>query len=179
MRISMNRRHKEAALTTVLGLLAVAVVVCSGMGGESIAVAVVAFVLSMPVIHVGSLLVDCRYFAQRPMLSALIPPVVSLAIMISVAATQWPLRVTYALARNAFDAFAQRIRAGEQITTPARVGLFTIRHAELSRDGIVCLWTHPNSGGSNGFVQSPRDYVFFNLWSSVALDDRWQFISED
>ena len=73
----------------------------------------------------------------------------------------------------------QRVRTGEHIATPLRAGLFTIRSAYLSHDGIVCLWTHPHPGGSTGFVQCRRNYVPFNLWSIVRLDDRWQFISED
>jgi hypothetical protein len=109
----------------------------------------------------------------------LVAPVVCLSIIISVAATHWPLRVTYVLSRDAFDSLAQRVRAGEHIATPVRAGFFTVRRAELSHHGIVCLWTYPHPAGSTGFVQCRRDYVPFNLWSLIRLDDRWQFISED
>ena len=37
---------------------------------------------------------------------------------------------------------------------------------------VVCLWTRPHPAGSRGFVQCRRDYVPFNLWSSIPLDDR-------
>ena len=71
------------------------------------------------------------------------------------------------------------MRSGENLPMPQRAGIFTIRKAELSRDRIVCLWIAPNSGGNTGFVQCGQDYVPFNLWSLVKLDDRWQFITED
>ena len=163
----------------LLGLLALAQVFDSATGGEQVSVVLLAMVLSAPAIIVGSLLIGYRRHTQRRVLPALIASVLSLLIIISVAVTHWPLRVTYALSRGSFDALAKRIRAGELIATPLRVGLFRVQRAELSHHGIVCLWTQPHPDGSTGFVQCRRDYVPFNLWSLVKLDDHWQFISED
>ena len=163
----------------LLGLFAVAGILGSATGGEQVGVVLLAMVLSAAAIIVGSLLIGYRLHTQRRVLPALIASVLCFLIVISVAATHWPLRVTYVLSRGSFDALAQRIRAGERVITPMRAGLFSIRRAELSHHGIVCLWTKPHPGGSTGFVQCRRDYVPFNLWSIVKLDDGWQFISED
>ena len=175
----MKRPHIDAALISLCGLFAVAGILGSAGGIERVCVVLLAVVLSAATIIVGSLLIGYRRHTQRAVLTALTMPAICLAIIISVAATHWPLRLTYALSRDAFDAVAQRVRTGEHITTPVRVGLFSIRSAELSHHGIVCLWMHPHPGGSTGFVQCRRDYVPFNLWSIVRLDDRWQFIAED
>src|SRR6185437_13837347 len=161
----MKRHHIDAALISLCGLFAVAGILGSAGGIEQIGVVLLAIVLSAATIIVGSLLIGYRRHTQRATSPALTAPVMCLAVIISVAVTHWPLRVTYALSRDAFDAVAQRVRTGEHLPTPLRAGLFTIRSAELSHDGIVCLWTHPNPGGSAGFVQCRRDNVPFNLWS--------------
>ena len=55
-----------------------------------------------------------------------------------------------------------------------------IKRAELSRNGIVCLWTDPQPGGNAGLVQCDSDRAeSFNLFEQMRLDDRWQFIRED
>ncbi|MBI3415874.1 MAG: hypothetical protein HY043_11255 [Verrucomicrobia bacterium] len=175
----MKRHRIDAALMSLLGLLAIAGILISATGGEQVSVVLVAIVLSAAAIIVGSFLVGYRRHTKRRIAPALVASIVSLALIISVAVAHWPLRAAYALSRASFDAVAQRIRGGERIAMPMRSGLFTIRRAELSHQGIVCLWTHPNPSGSTGFVQCRRDYVPFNLWSIIRLDDRWQFISED
>jgi hypothetical protein len=102
-----------------------------------------------------------------------------LAIIASVVTVHWPLRARYVLSRSSLDQLAQNVRAGEPLVGPTRVGLFTIVEAEVNRHGIVCLWTDTNPSGKTGFVQCRPDYVPFNLWSMVSLDECWQFISED
>src|SRR5205807_2528160 len=97
----------------------------------------------------------------------------------SVAFSQWPLRVSYALSRPSFDALAKHVRAGDPIYVPRRAGLFAIRKAEISYSGVICLWTTVNPGGNTGFVQCGPDHIPLNLWSSISLDNQWQFISED
>lgn len=166
-------------MMSLLGLLAAAGVLHSATGGEQVGVVLLAVVLSAAIFIVSSLLIGYRRYTQRAVLPALIAPAVCLLGIISVAATHWPLRLAYAASRDAFDILAQRVRSGEHIATPVRAGFFTIHRAELSHHDIVCLWTHPLPNGSTGFVQCRRDYVPFNLWSLIRLDDRWQFISED
>jgi hypothetical protein len=174
----MKRHRIDATLVALCCLLALAAVLVSATGGEKVAVVLLAIVLGLAIIIVGSLLIGYRRHTQRRTLPAFIAPVLALGIIASVAATHWPLRVSYSVSRGAFDSIAQRVRAGEQVK-PQRVGLVMIRKAEVYHNGIVCLWTGLNPSGKTGFVQCGPDDVPFNLWSMVRLDARWQFISED
>jgi hypothetical protein len=175
----MKRHHIETILTIVLGLLALAAILYSATGGEQSRVVLVAVVVCLAAIIVSCVLVGYRCCSKRTVLPSLIAPLVCVFIITTVAVTYWPLRVTYTLSRDSFDSLAKRVRAGEVIATPVRAKFFTVRRAELSHQGIVCLWTYPDPAGSTGFVQCRRDDVPFNLWSLIRLDDRWQFISED
>jgi hypothetical protein len=102
-----------------------------------------------------------------------------LVVIASVVTLHWPLRARYILSRPALDQLAQDVRAGKVFVGPRRIGLFTIVEAEVNRHGIVCLWIDANPTGKTGLVQCTPDYVPFNLWSMVNLDQRWQFIAED
>ncbi len=93
--------------------------------------------------------------------------------------TSFPLRVGYRLSRSQINQAAARLLSGETLSTPCWVGSIRVKKAELSRNGIACLWTHPHPSGSSGFVKTAPDFVPFNLWSHTRIDDEWQFISED
>ncbi len=103
----------------------------------------------------------------------------TIAILLSVATSDWPLRTAYTLSRPSFERVAEHVRAGDEIDTPCLVGLFRIRKAEVYHNGVVCLWTEDDSAGPTGFVQCGSDDPPFNLWSHTRLDGCWQFISED
>ena len=99
--------------------------------------------------------------------------------LISIATTNWPLRVAYSVSRPSFDRVASQIRAGEAITTPCFVGMFRIQKAEINYTNTVCLWTDDDLAGHTGFVQCSPVAPPFNLWGHTGLDDSWQFITED
>ncbi len=103
----------------------------------------------------------------------------ALAMLLSVATSNWPLQAAYTLSRPSFDRVAAQVRAGDPPSTPCLIGLFRIRKAEVSHNGIVCLWTDDDPAGPTGFVQTGPDDLPFNLWSHTPLDNSWQFISED
>ncbi|WP_145286310.1 hypothetical protein [Pirellulimonas nuda] len=105
--------------------------------------------------------------------------VTTIAVLLSVATSNWPLRAAYALSRSSFDRVASEVRAGELPKTPCSIGFFRIRKAEVHHNGIVCLWTNDDPSGPTGFVETGTDDLPFNLWSHVSLDNSWQFISED
>ncbi len=119
---------------------------------------------------------------------ALIIATACIALMITVVATRWPLRLAFLASRSDFCAFAARLEAGYTLTRPERVGRFLIQKAEL-RNGRPCLWLDIDPAGFDGFVRNaPRaadrslqgpPNTLFNLWSAVRLDDDWAFISED
>jgi len=106
-------------------------------------------------------------------------PLVLAILLLLTSYTQWPMHVAFCLNRSSLDALSQRVLSGEKIATPVQAGTFRIASAELSPQGIVCLWTTPNPGGNTGFVQTPPGHVPFNLWSMTSLDAQWQFITED
>lgn len=105
--------------------------------------------------------------------------IASLALIASVVTMHWPLRASYLLSRPALDQLARDVQAGQPLPGPTRVGLFTIKQVEVSRQGIVCLWVDLNPAGKEGLVQCGPAHPPFNLWSMISLDDRWQYIAED
>ena len=163
----------------LLGALALVAVLHAATGGEPLAAMVWALALSGAAIAVSGHLVGDRRATKRPVWPVLGAAAVCLAAILSAAATYWPLRLAYGVSRGALERLAERVRAGERLALPVRAGIFRVRGAEISRHGVVCLWTHPDPAGSTGFVQCRRDDIPFNLGSLVRLDDRWQFISED
>ena len=103
----------------------------------------------------------------------------SVLVAISIVATQWPLRLAFRLSSGRFDAVASTIQNGNSVSTPFWIGPFKIKGAETNAHGIVCLWTDPTSGDHDGFVRTSPDFLPFNLWSSIRLTDKWQYITED
>jgi hypothetical protein len=105
----------------------------------------------------------------------------SLALVgaISVVTTDWPLHLSFALTRPAFQRLAERVRAGQQTDAPVRIGLFVIKQTEVSRQGTVCLWTQLDPSGNTGFVQCGANSVPLNLWSRIQLDEQWNLVAED
>lgn len=175
----MKPHHADILLVSVCWLTAAAAIYLSADGCEKVSMVLWATLCSTIITAVGSVLVLRRRRAQCSIQFAVTNALICVAIVISVAIWHWPLRACYGWSRSAFDSFAERVRAGERLRMPQRIGLFTIEKAEVSSDGIVCLWTMPDPAGSTGFVQCRQNYIPFNLWSVVRLDDRWQFISED
>ncbi len=104
-----------------------------------------------------------------------------IAVVLSAVLTAWPVRINYLVSRTGLDAIAARVQAGQRISVPVSAGMLTIRAAELSPKGVVCLWTDLNPGGRIGFVQcsAAEANIKFNLWSLVRLTPNWQFIAED
>jgi len=111
---------------------------------------------------------------------------VSLIMVVSIIAFNWPLRIAYAFSRPAFDRVAEQVIAGETLATPRRIGWFRIKRIDApgpAANGIdhhgLRLWTGVHPNGNTGFVQASPDNLQFNLWSQFSLDETWQFIAED
>ncbi|MEM1254052.1 MAG: hypothetical protein AAGI69_16595 [Cyanobacteria bacterium P01_H01_bin.21] len=111
---------------------------------------------------------------------------ISLVMVVSIMAFNWPLRIAYSFSRPAFDQVAAQVIAGETVATPRRIGWFRIKRIEapgpaangIDRHGLR-LWTGTHPNGNTGFVQAGPDNLKFNLWSHFRLDNTWQFIAED
>jgi hypothetical protein len=98
---------------------------------------------------------------------------------VSVFVYQWPLRMAYLLSQPAIEQVADDMRAGRPFHGPALVGAFRIERAEISPQGVPCLWMDLNPAGRTGLVQCSSYRPPFNLWSLTSLDERWQCITED
>ena len=167
---------------TMLAFPALPALVCVGhsaQGGERWLVVMATIALGMTTFFLACVHVLARLRGHRAWWPAFLSPAAGLLVIASVAVTHWPLRAAYVLSRPALDALGARVSSGERVPEPIRAGLFIVRAAELSRGRIVCLWTDLNPSGRIGFVRHPPNHVPFNLWSQIALDDDWQFISED
>ena len=102
-----------------------------------------------------------------------------IAVILSIATSNWPLMAAFNSSRHELERIAKEVRSGNAPSSTVTAGFFRIRKAEVAYNGVVCLWTNPNSSGNSGFVRFPRDNPPFNLWSHFRLDDNWQFITED
>ena len=143
--------------------------------GSFVAAFLVIFIIALPVIPV---LKSQKNFRQQV--------AVSLIMVVSIIAFNWPLRVAYAFSRPAFDRAAEQVMAGETIETPRHIGWFRIKRIDApgpAANGIdyhgLRLWTGVHPHGNIGFVQASPDNLQFNLWSHFKLDETWQFIAED
>ncbi len=106
--------------------------------------------------------------------------VTCVSIVLSVLTTNWPLRFRFELSRGAVEAIANRVEQGGQKMGPQRAGLLYLKSAEVNGAGQACLWTDLAPGGNSGFVRCrPGDRPKLNLWSSIAIDERWYFVAED
>lgn len=53
------------------------------------------------------------------------------------------LRVGYSFSKDRMNEAAARLHAGKRVATPCWVGVLRVKKAEIYRNGITCLWTHP------------------------------------
>jgi len=155
-------------------LFTVAAVLHSFTAGERFGVVLLVFALSIGIVLVAIAVAADRRFAGRRVLSGLVAAVLAVSVAVSVAWTNWPLKAAYAASRAALDGFARRVRVGERVDLPARVGLFRVHDSSVRRD-VVCLWTHNDSA----LVQAEPQTVPLAAWSWIHLDERWQFVTED
>jgi hypothetical protein len=172
-------RQNVIQLTFACASIAGIVIWLSASGTERVTVTLLAILACFPIGIIGALLVVWRDTHSLPASVMLLVPIVYVAIVLSAAFTQWPLRLAYACERGELESLAQRVRTGKRLALPQQVGPFKILAAELDRDDIVCLWTNLDRSGRTGLVQCGPDHARFDLWSIVDLDERWQLISED
>lgn len=136
------------------------------------------FVLGDIILMADAVLIAYLATARRGLLPLLITSTISLAIIVSVFFTSWPMRASFVASREALDVLAQGLRDQQRITIPARAGTLVVERAEL-RGGTVCLWTQLNKSGPTGFVQSPSPDLPVPAWSRIDLGGGWYFVTED
>ena len=98
--------------------------------------------------------------------------------------TQWPFRLAFLASQPSLDRLADRVGAGNPVTTPEWAGAFRIVGSDLNTmTGAVGLITDPNRGGRSGFERRgpapPGNGPFYNLSYDLKLTERWRYVEED
>jgi hypothetical protein len=103
--------------------------------------------------------------------------------------TLWPLRLAFLASTPALDGLADRVAAGQGVTSPEWACLFrVVGSAVESSNGNVGLIIDPDPSGRSGFVRvgaSPglpawgSGGPFYNLNLDMRLGDRWRYQRED
>lgn len=166
-------------IIVIYAIPALAIVAISAIMKSPLLVLIWGVFLGGFVVVVTSVLIGFSIKTRRKLAPSAASLLVYWLIFVSAAAVNWPFRLRFFLSRPSIERVAAQVTAGKSPTTPFRAGAFWIEQAELRRDGIVCLWTVPNPGGSTGFVHCRGETVPFNLFTCIDLDGRWRYIEED
>jgi len=76
---------------------------------------------------------------------------VCLALIVSCAAYDWPLRLRFAASRSAFEQAARDCLAGKPFKTPAWIGLYRVRRVFSEGSGTVGFQTGHSVVDPTGF----------------------------
>jgi hypothetical protein len=98
--------------------------------------------------------------------------------------TQWPLRLAFLASRPSLERLADRVGAGNPVTTPEWAGAFRIVGSDVDpATGGVGLVTNPDANGRSGFERRgptpPGNGPFYNLFFDVQLTEKWRYVQED
>jgi hypothetical protein len=126
---------------------------------------------------------------QRPAVLAWLVVLVSAFLPLSMLLTFWPFRLAFLASRPALDRLADRVVAGQAVTSPEWVGLFRVVGSAVEpSNGNIGLIIDPDPSGRSGFVRvsdGPRipagrsNGPFHNLNFDLQLRDRWWYECED
>lgn len=94
------------------------------------------------------------------------------AAMSLLAATQLPLRATFAGSRNAMDLAAEEA-VGGRLPSGTWAGAYRINSVDVDNDGNVFLWTCVMNDGRCGFVKSKAPKIPGTV-NEVDLGDGWR-----
>jgi hypothetical protein len=130
--------------------------------------------------------------AARPHRSPFLawPLVLVLAILpLTMLLTHWPLRLAFLASAPALDSLADRVAAGQGITSPEWAGLFRVVGSAVEpSNGNVGLIILPEPSGRSGFVRVGASRglpvgrsggPFYDLNVDMRLADRWRYVCED
>jgi hypothetical protein len=103
--------------------------------------------------------------------------------------TRWPLRLAFLASVPAMDCLADRVAAGQSVTSPKWAGLFRVVGSAVEpSNGNVGLIIVPDPSGRSGFVRlgasggvpaARAGGPFYDLYLETLLDDRWRYVCED
>lgn len=170
----------DAAAFGGLVLLA-AVVLCYSAGGNP-TLSVLAAIAAAPILLLAAAAWACapepfpcsRHIRVAAALSFL-------ALILSVAITQWPFRLAFELSRPSLERLAERVEAGYLPSAPMQAGRFRVLKATVHPSGVTCLWLDLDPAGYTGLVRCDRVKAgsSLSLWSAYGLGPEWTLVSED
>ncbi len=130
--------------------------------------------------------------SARPRRSPLVawPLVLVLALSpLSMLLTYWPFRLAFLASRPAMDRLADRVEAGQRVTSPEWAGLFRVVASAVDPStGNVGLVIDADPSGRSGFVRASvgpgmpaarSNGPFHNLNFDLQLPERWWYECED
>jgi hypothetical protein len=104
----------------------------------------------------------------------------SVALLLSVAFTDWPLRVSFAFHRPALEVHARKFLAGETVTTPTTFGLFTVMEVKYHQGNVGYQLTGDGGGGTFLVLKDPsNEFVWINTNWEWSLGGDWFHVSQD
>lgn len=104
----------------------------------------------------------------------------SVALLLSVAFTDWPLRVSFAFHRPALEVHARKFLAGETVTTPTTFGLFTVIEVTYHQGNVGYQLTGGAGGGTFLVLKDPsNEFVWINTNWEWALGADWFHVYQD
>ena len=108
---------------------------------------------------------------------------------LSMLLTFWPFRLAFLASRPALDRLADRVEAGQPVTSPEWAGLFRVVASAVDpSSGNVGLIMDPAPSGRSGFVRvsvgpgmtaARSSSPFANLNFDLQLPERWWYECED
>ncbi len=98
--------------------------------------------------------------------------------------TPWPFRLAFLASQPSLERLADRVGAGNPVTTPEWAGVFRIVGSDRNTvTGAVGLITDPNASGRSGFERRgpapPGNGPFYNLSYDLKLTGKWRYVEED
>ena len=104
----------------------------------------------------------------------------SVALLLSVAFTDWPLRVSFEFHRHALEVHAGKFLAGETVTTPKSFGLFTVMKVKYHQGNVGYQLTGGGGGGTFLVLKDPsNEFVWINTNWEWSLGGDWFHVYQD
>lgn len=182
---SVGDQNMLRPLSAILLISSVLPVTLSSATGKPLETVCLWVALSMPVAVAAGFLwtqpaLTLWNTQPRLLIRRLAVVVACVSAILSVPVSQWPAFVAFHAFQPELERLAERVKKGEAISSPQRIGLFVIYDASISPDRVPCLWTDLNVSGKTGFIQcSDTEQFRYPLWSAHKMSSAWHFVMEE